>query len=166
MSEGGIAITINGFNVFPLMTFISTREAERTAARLLNDPLRKADKVPHIPRRTWREMGYSIQTVPNAETREPLPPAPGHVCGRNVFMGYSRSREEMEAIRRPQERSRPVRYCDYEKDARRSFWSSREAYWRVIASLGTCDLYFDSSAPVLDDAAEEAISYSCFEEVQ
>ena len=40
--------------------YSTIKEAENAAARMLSDPRRKADKIPHIPRKTWRVAGYVI----------------------------------------------------------------------------------------------------------
>ena len=78
-----VQITINGFPVEPGTSYINTREAEKAAARKFNDPPRRAPACPSIPRKTWREAGYSIQDVPERVDVNLLPAA-GHVCPQSA----------------------------------------------------------------------------------
>jgi len=64
-------VTLSGHAVFPGVVHINVKAAEKYAARRLNDPPIHADRVPHIPRKTWREKGYWISTAGFATDARP-----------------------------------------------------------------------------------------------
>ncbi|MCX5794919.1 MAG: hypothetical protein NTY77_05455 [Elusimicrobia bacterium] len=78
----------DGTPVCSRTVYMTERAAEVSAARMFSDPLRAAPALPHIPGRTWREVGYRVVPVVGIQDQETRTERRGHACpGAERFGG-------------------------------------------------------------------------------
>ena len=129
--------------------YINATEAEKAAARRFNDPVVRADKLPHFPRKTWRDKGYIISY--GTSFRRPEPPAP--------HLGF------------PTPGGRLLCYTPYRQrhqEMPKSWWiaESRKAmrtFNDELERVSVTDHHFDLP-PDHDNNAEEPVAYGTFDE--
>ena len=76
-------IAINGYPIESRVSYRTSRDAERAAARRFNDPPAAAPALPHMRRKNWRERGYQVIPAPAGYPGDPGPypmGSSGHAC--------------------------------------------------------------------------------------
>ena len=91
-------ITLNGYAVEWNTSYLHHKRAAQVAHRRYSDPPVKADKLPHLKRRTWIEKGYRVEPTAGfgpvgvypfrLEADEGIKCAGGGLLGRMPFTGH------------------------------------------------------------------------------